>query len=60
LIDWETETTAGIDTISPDNVAVKLLEEDSNFTLPLLYHDGEEITTDRLAYMAGLLDGSIE
>jgi len=60
LNDWDTDSTVGINTISPDNVAVKLFDENSTFTLPLLYHDGEEITTDRLAYMAGLLDGSIE
>ena len=60
LIDWATESTAGINTISPDNVAVKSVEDDTTFTLPLLYHDGEEITTDRKAYMQGLLDGSIE
>ena len=60
LIDWATEKTAGINTISPDNVAVKSVEDDTIFTLPLLYHDGEEITTDRKAYMQGLLDGSIE
>jgi len=59
-INWETEKTVGINTISPDNVAVKLLDENSSFTLPLLYHDGKEITTDRIAYMSGLLDGSIE
>lgn len=57
---WDTEKTAGINTISPDNVAVKAVDENSTFTLPLLYHDGKEITTDRVAYMAGLLDGSIE
>ena len=60
LIDWATQTTAGIHTISPDNVATKSIEDNSRFTLPLLYHDGKEITTDRKAYMAGLLDGSIE
>ncbi|WP_297440034.1 YiiX/YebB-like N1pC/P60 family cysteine hydrolase [Sulfurimonas sp.] len=60
FLDWETETAAGINTISPDNVAVKSVEENSRFTIPLLYHDGEEITTDRKAYMQGLLDGSIE
>ena len=60
FLDWETETTAGINTISPDNVAVKSVEDNSRFIIPLLYHDGEEVTTDRKAYMQGLLDGSIE
>lgn len=60
LIDWATETTAGIHTISPDNVATKSVEDDTVFSIPLLYHDAEEITTDRKAYMQGLLDGSIE
>jgi uncharacterized protein YycO len=59
-IEWATETTAGIHTISPDNVAAKSIEADTVFSLPLLYHDGEEITTDRKDYMQGLLDGSIE
>ncbi|WP_457743840.1 YiiX/YebB-like N1pC/P60 family cysteine hydrolase [Sulfurimonas sp.] len=60
LIDWATEKTAGINTISPDNVAVKSVEDNTTFTLKLLYHDGVEITTDRKAYMQGLLDGSTE
>jgi len=57
---WPTENTAGINTISPDNVASKSVEADTIYTIPLLYHDGKEITTDRKAYMQGLLDGSIE
>jgi len=60
LIDWATETTVGIHTISPDNVATKSIEDDTVFSIPLLYHDAKEITTDRKAYMKGLLDGSIE
>ena len=57
---WPTENTAGINTISPDNVATKSVEDNTIYTIPLLYHDGREITTDRKAYMQGLLDGSIE
>ena len=57
---WPTENTAGINTISPDNVASKSVEDNTIYTIPLLYHDGKEITTDRKAYMKGLLDGSIE
>ncbi len=60
LHDWPTENSAGIQTISPDNVAIKSIGDNSIFTLPLLYHDGQEIAADRKAYMSGLLDGSIE
>jgi len=55
-IDWETEYLAGVETISPDNVAIKALEEGTVFTIPLLYHDGEEIFDDHREYMQGLLD----
>ena len=57
---WPTKNTAGIETISPDNIAIKSIEANSTFTLPLLYHDGREITTDKKVYMKGLLDGSIK
>jgi uncharacterized protein YycO len=60
FLDWETESIAGINTISPDNVAVKSVEDESRFIIPLLYHDGVEVTTERKAYMQGLLNGSIE
>ena len=39
-IDWVTEELVGIHTISPDNVAVKSIEEFSIFDITLLYHDG--------------------
>jgi len=34
-----------------------IFDENSTFTLPLLYHDGEEITTERVTYMVGILGG---
>jgi len=43
LIDWVTEELVGIHTISPDNIAVKSIEDDSIFDITLLYHDGEKI-----------------
>ena len=57
---WPTENSAGIYTISPDNVASKSMEDDTIYVISLLYHDGKEISTDRKAYMKGLSDGSIE
>ena len=57
---WPTKNSGGINTISPDNVASKSVEDDTIYKIPLLYHDGKEVTTDRKAYMQGLLDGSIE
>jgi len=59
LHDWPTENSAGINTISPDNVAIKSVD-DNIYSLPLLYHDGKKITTNKKTYMKGLLDGSIK
>ena len=60
MIDWVTEELVGIHTISPDNVAVKSIEEDSIFDITLLYHDGEEITTDKKVEMQRLLEEAEE
>jgi len=56
LIDWETEELLGRHTISPDNVAVKSIEEDSILDIALFYHDGEEIKTDKKEMMRTLIE----
>ena len=55
MIDWATEELVGINTISPDNVAVKSIEEITVFDITLLYHDGIKITTDKKEMMTTLL-----
>ena len=55
LIDWATEELVGINTISPDNVAVKSIEDNTMFDITLLYHDGVKITTDKKEMMTTLL-----
>ena len=59
-IDWETEELVGIHTISPDNVAKKSIEASSIFDITLLYHDGEEVTTDKKEIMRTLLEDAEE
>ena len=60
FIDWVTEEVVGINTISPDNVAVKSIEENSIFDITLLYHDGLEVTTDKKVEMQRLLEEAEE
>ena len=60
MIDWETEELLGRHTISPDNVAVKSIEEDSILTIILLYHDGTEIKTNKKEMMKILLEEAEE
>ena len=55
LIDWATEELVGINTISPDNVAVKSIEDNTMFDITLLYHDGVKISTDKKEMMTTLL-----
>jgi len=55
-IDWDTERFAGISTISPDNVAIKSTEVDTIFTIPLMYVNGELVTSDEKAYMTTVLE----
>ena len=55
-VDWQTESLAGINTISPDNVAVKSVESGTVFSLPILYVDGVEMTENRVEVMQALLD----
>jgi hypothetical protein len=56
FLDWLTDDTAGINTISPDHVAYKSIEDDTQFSIPILYHDGEEITENKKEYMKQLLE----
>ena len=60
FIDWVTEEIVGINTISPDNVAVKSIEEKSIFDITLLYHDGLEVKTDKKIEMKRLLEEAEE
>jgi len=53
-IPWPTEKALDRYTISPDNVAKKALS-DSSLNLVSLYHDGKEVTADRLGLMAQLM-----
>ena len=55
-IDWDTERFAGISTISPDNVAIKSTEVDTIFRIPLMYVNGELVTSDEKAYMTTVLE----
>ncbi len=50
---WPTESVMGRCTISPDNVAQKVTKE---FTTPLLYIDGQEITSNRDAKIIELIN----
>jgi len=59
-VEWETEKVAGTHTISPDNVANKSVEENTNFAVTLLYHDGDEITEDKKEAMKELLESAKE
>ena len=60
MIDWATEELVGINTISPDNVAVKSIEDETVFDITLLYHDGEEVTSDKKVEMQRLLEEAEE
>ena len=59
-VDWETEKLVGKHTISPDNVAKKTVEENARFIIPLLYHDGEEIKSNKKEKMQELLEDAEE
>jgi len=59
-IDFETEKLVGIHTISPDNVARKSVEDNATFSIPILYHDGEEVTVAKKIIMKKLLDTAAE
>ncbi len=54
-IDWPTTNTLGRYTISPDNIAIKTLGQNS-LQLIMLVHDGQHITKKANTVMASLLD----
>lgn len=54
-IKWPTSNTLGRYTISPDNIAIKALGQDS-LQLVMLVHDGKHITKNANTLMAQLLD----
>ena len=60
MTDWATEELVGINTISPDNVAVKSIEDITVFDITLLYHDGEEVTSDKKVEMQRLIEEAEE
>jgi hypothetical protein len=49
-LDWPTERMLGRVTISPDNVAVRATKV-GPLSIALLYHDGNEITENRVEAM---------
>jgi uncharacterized protein YycO len=53
-INWPTESTLGRYTISPDNIAVKTLD-DGPFKLMIFYHDGKLVTDNALTLMEELM-----
>lgn len=55
-VDWQTENLVGINTISPDNVAVKATEENSRFLVSLMYHDGELVLSDAKEYLKRVMN----
>ena len=55
-IEWDTSSTVGINTISPDNVAIKSTDSETVFSIPILYHDGVKIQTEHKEYMSLLLE----
>jgi len=54
-IEWDTASTVGINTISPDNVAIVSTHLDTVFTIPLMYIDGELVTTNTKEKMTQIL-----
>jgi hypothetical protein len=55
-IKWDTDNTVGINTISPDNVAIVSTHEDTVLSIPLMYIDGELVTTDTKEKMTQILE----
>jgi len=54
-IEWDTDSTVGINTISPDNVAIISTHLDTVFRLPLMYVDGILVESDEKAAMTKIL-----
>lgn len=59
-VDWATETLVGTATISPDNVAIKTVEDATPFKITLMYYDGGEILNGREIIMQKMLDEGSE
>ena len=55
-IEWDTDSTVGINTISPDNVAIISTHLDTVFTIPLMYVDGELVTISTKERMTQILE----
>lgn len=55
-VDWDTESFVGINTISPDNVAIISTHDDTVFSIPLMYHDGNLVSSDAKEYMTKILE----
>ena len=55
-VDWDTSSTIGINTISPDNVAIISTKDDTAFSVPLMYHDGVLVQTDTTEKMKTILE----
>jgi len=55
-IEWDTDSTVGINTISPDNVAIVSTHLDTVFSIPLMYVDGELVRSDEKAAMTKILE----
>ena len=53
-INWPTESVVGRYTISPDNIAIKALNN-GPFELKLFYHDGKLVKENRLELMESLM-----
>jgi uncharacterized protein YycO len=53
-IQWPTESVVGRYTISPDNIAIKALD-DGPLDLVLFYHDGKRVEEDQLLLMEALM-----
>lgn len=57
-LDWPTDRYLGRVTISPDNVAVRSTEL-GPLSVMLLYHDGEEVLSERRKAMEGLVKAQV-
>lgn len=54
-INWQTDKLLGRHTISPDNVAIKSVEERSVFSIINLIHDGKIVHANHKEFMKKLL-----
>ena len=54
-IEWPLGKSVGRFTISPDNVAQAVLNNQQQFSIPIFYHDGIEVSENRFQALHGLL-----